>query len=46
MYWDGNEDPDGLYLKNQRQWVSRYMKKNLGGNLDIYRNMASLTLEE
>ncbi len=46
MYWNGNEDPDGLYLKNQRQWVSRYLKENLGGNLDIYRNMACLTLEE
>ena len=46
MYWDGNEDADGLYLKNQRQWVARYLQQNLGGNLDIYRNMACLTLDE
>lgn len=46
MYWDGNEDADGLYLKNQHQWVARYLQQNLGGNLDIYRNMACLTLDE
>jgi len=22
MYWEGNEDPDGYYVKNQRQWVA------------------------
>ena len=45
FYWEGNEDADALYLKNQRQWVSRYLKENLGGNLDIYRNIAFLTLD-
>ena len=44
-YWDGNDDADSLYLKNQRQWVSKYLKENLGGNLDIYKNAAFLTLE-
>ena len=46
MYWDGNEDADAYYLKNQRQWVGKYLEENLGGNLDIYKNMACLTLEE
>lgn len=46
MYWDGNEDTDALYLKNQRQWVAKYLRENLGGNLDIYQNAACLTLEE
>lgn len=45
MYWEGNEDADALYLKNQRQWVAKYMNDNLGGNLDIYRNMACFTLD-
>lgn len=45
MYWEGSEDADGLYLKNQRQWVAKYMNENLGGNLDIYRNMACFTLD-
>ncbi len=44
-YWDGNEDADALYLKNQRQWVSKYLNDNLGGNLDIYKNAAFLTLD-
>ncbi len=46
MYWDGNEDADSLYLKNQRQWVARYLEENLGGKLDIYKNAALLVLEE
>lgn len=46
MYWDTNEDPDSLYLKNQRQWVSRYMGENLGGRLDLHKNAAFWVLEE
>ena len=46
MYWDGNEDADSLYLKNQRQWVARYLEENLGGKLDIYKNAALFVLEE
>jgi len=46
FYWESNDDQDALYLKNQRQWVARYLKENLGGNLDIYKNTACLTLEE
>lgn len=45
MYWEGNEDSDALYLKNQRQWVARYLQENLGGNLEIYKNTACLTWE-
>lgn len=46
FYWDGNDDADALYLKNQRQWVAKYLNENLGGNLDIYKNAAFFTLEE
>ena len=46
MYWDGNEDADSLYLKNQRQWIARYLEENLGGKLDIYKNAAFFMLEE
>lgn len=46
MYWEGNEDVDSLYLKNQRQWVSKYLEENLGGKLDIHRNAAFFMLEE
>lgn len=46
MYWEGNEDMDSLYLKNQRQWVAKYLEENLGGKLDIYKNAAFFVLEE
>mgnify|MGYP000851281582 FL=1 len=45
FYWNGTEDADALYLKNQRQWVGRYLRENMGGNLEIYRNAAFFTLE-
>ena len=44
-YWEGNEDADALYLKNQRQWIAKYLGENLGGNLDVYKNAAFLTLD-
>ncbi|MDO5416986.1 MAG: TIGR02678 family protein [Lachnospiraceae bacterium] len=46
MYWENNEDADSLYLKNQRQWVEKYMEENLGGRLDIHRNAAFWVLGE
>ena len=45
FFWEGNEDADALYLKNQRQWVGKYLQENLGGNLEIYKNTAFLTLD-
>lgn len=45
-YWDTATDPDALYLKNQRQWISRYLQDNLGGRLDLHRNAAFWILEE
>lgn len=45
FHWEGNEDADALYLKNQRQWIARYLGENLGGNLDIYKNVALLTMD-
>lgn len=46
MYWESNEDADSLYLKNQRQWVAKYLEENLGGRLDVHKNAAFLMLEE
>ncbi len=43
--WENNNDPDALYLKNQRQWIARYMQENLGGRLDIHKNAAFWMLE-
>ena len=46
MYWDNNEDVDSLYLKNQRQWVAKNLEEQLGGRLDIHKNMACWMVEE
>lgn len=46
FYWEGNEDADALYLKNQRQWVAKYLGENLGGSLEIHKNTAFLILDE
>lgn len=46
MYWDSAEDADSLYLKNQRQWINKYLRENIGGRLDIHKNAAFLLLDE
>lgn len=46
FYWEGNEDADSLYLKNQRQWVAKYLDENLGGQLEIHKNQAFFMLSE
>ncbi len=46
MYWESVDDPDSLYLRNQRQWVQKYMEEALGGRLQIHKNAAFFTLEE
>lgn len=43
--WKENNDSDALYLKNQRQWITKYMQENLGGRLDIHKNAAFWMLE-
>ena len=45
MYWESSEDADSLYLKNQRQWVAKYINDNMGGNLNLYKNMACISLD-
>lgn len=45
-YWESNDDGDAYYLKNQRQWVSKYLEENVGGMLEIHKNSAFLMLEE
>lgn len=46
LYWENNEDADSLYLRNQRQWVAKYMEDHLGGRLDLHKNMACWMLDE
>ncbi|HJC15681.1 MAG TPA: TIGR02678 family protein [Candidatus Fusicatenibacter intestinigallinarum] len=46
LYWQSSDDPDAYYLKNQRQWVGKYLGEHLGGRLDIHRNAAFWMLED
>lgn len=46
MYWQGTEDADALYLKNQRQSIARRLCENLGGQLDIHKGAAFLMMDE
>lgn len=46
MYWERSDDADFAYLKNQRQWVSKYLNQFLGGALHIHKNGAFLILED
>lgn len=46
MYWSTTDDPDSLYLKNQRNWISQYMEEHLGGRLDIHKNAAFWLVDE
>ncbi|MBM6666567.1 TIGR02678 family protein [Lacrimispora saccharolytica] len=46
LYWENSDDPDAYYLKNQRQWIGKYLGEYLGGRLDIHRNSAFWMLED
>lgn len=45
MFWETADDADSLYLKNQRHWVAKYIREHMGGNLDLYRHMACLSMD-
>lgn len=45
MFWESSEDADSLYLKNQRQWVAKYIHEHMGGNLDLYKNLACISMD-
>jgi len=46
MYWNENDDPDVVYLKNQRQWINKNLNENLGGQLHLHKNAAFFVMEE
>lgn len=46
MYWNRADDPDGIYLKNQRQWIQKNMKDYLGGELHVHKNAAFFVMED
>jgi uncharacterized protein (TIGR02678 family) len=46
MYWSTADDPDAIYVKNQRQWVAKNLVDYLGGVLQIHRGGAFFVMEE
>lgn len=46
MYWSNQNRADYKYLKNQRQWVERYLTNAIGGELHIHKNGAFLVATE
>jgi len=46
MYWTENDDQDSIYVKNQRQWVQKYLDENLGGHLHLHKNAVFFVMEE
>ncbi len=46
MYWKESDDQDSIYVKNQRQWVQKYLNDHLGGHLHIHKNAAFLVMDE
>ncbi len=46
LYWSEPDNPDSIYLKNQRQWIQKNFSQYLGGQLHIHKNAAFLVMEE
>ena len=46
LYWAEGDMADYEYIKNQRQWVSKYLHDALGGELQIHKNGAFFVLSE
>lgn len=46
LYWSQSDDPDSIYLKNQRQWIQKNFSEYLGGQLHIHKNAAFLVMDE
>lgn len=46
LYWSQADNPDSIYLKNQRQWIQKNISEYLGGQLHIHKNAAFLVMDE
>ena len=46
LYWSEQNHSDYDYVKNQRPWLSRYLRGALGGELQIHKNGAFFVLDE
>ena len=46
VYWSEGDTADYDYIKNQRQWIEKYLDEALGGELQIYKNGAFFMMSE
>lgn len=46
LYWSESDRPDYDYIKNQRQWVDKYLDEALSGELQIHKNGAFFVLHD
>ena len=46
LYWSQSDNPNSIYLKNQRQWIQKNFGEYLGGQLHIHKNAAFLVMDE
>jgi uncharacterized protein (TIGR02678 family) len=46
LYWSEGDQADYDYIKNQRQWLDKYMDEALGGELQIHKNGAFFVMNE
>ncbi|MEG1891172.1 MAG: TIGR02678 family protein [Clostridia bacterium] len=46
LYWSQMDQADYEYVKNQRQWLAKYLGEAIGGELQVHRNGAFLLMEQ
>lgn len=46
LYWSEGDQADYEYVKNQRQWLAKYLDEALGGELQIHKNGAFFVFNE
>jgi len=46
VYWNENNNQDGVYIKNQRQYINKNLSDYFDGKLQVYKNAAFFVMEE
>lgn len=46
IYWGNADNQDAQYVKNQRQWIQRYLDEQELGNLQLHKNAVFLVFDE
>lgn len=46
VYWSEGDNPDSIYIKNQRNAIQKTLDSNIGGELRIHKNSAFFVMYE